>query len=68
MKINPEFIVYLVGTAPLAFFSQQIQALVDSKLLLLLLVVIYLLALRLLGRFVVKRLVARGFKGDQPAS
>jgi hypothetical protein len=68
VKINPEFVVYLVGIAPLAFFSQQIQALVDSGLLLLLLVVVYLLALRLLGRLVAKRLASRGPADDQPAS
>jgi hypothetical protein len=64
VKINPEYIVYLVGIAPLGFFSQQIEALADSKFLLLLLVVVYLLALRLIGRLVVKRVSTRESKND----
>jgi hypothetical protein len=59
MKPRAEYVVYIAGVVPLAIFYGEVKEAIGSDGLFLLLVLIYLLALRALGKGVAHLLAAR---------
>jgi hypothetical protein len=62
MKPSVEYIVYFVGLCPLAFFYSQLKSAFGSELLFFFAGILYLVALRVVGKALARKASGKGLQ------